>query len=144
MKKLKASELMAEGQTNCYWCRRNVVPFNTNNQTAPLGATIDHVRGRPECTGFSEWNNRKNKVLACYECNQRRSKEWSDKFQAGLVFRTAFAERSNFNYKNGQAMRMASIEIQRMKQQDETRKRNMVKLRVPMELSAAFECQPIY
>lgn len=75
----------------CYWCRRTLLPPMSHNHHA-LSATTDHVRSRPECTSKKEYIDPKNKVPACYECNQRRSREWVEKHAAGLVFRTPFSE----------------------------------------------------
>lgn len=60
----------------CYWCKRETILTNIpeiHGHPDPLMATIDHLVSRyhPE-----RWVKRDlTKVLACYECNARRSQD---------------------------------------------------------------------
>jgi hypothetical protein len=61
----------------CHWCKRHTILThepNLHGHPNPLMATIDHVVSR---YSVSRWvrkkKGQKRKVLACYECNHRRS-----------------------------------------------------------------------
>ena len=61
----------------CHWCKRHTILThepNLRGKPNPLMATIDHVVSR-YC--ISRWilkkKGQKRKVLACYECNHKRS-----------------------------------------------------------------------
>ncbi len=61
----------------CHWCGRLTALTNLASGILPLdAATIDHLYSR---YNFQRWVRRKpgeiRQVLACYECNQRRSIE---------------------------------------------------------------------
>lgn len=57
---------------HCYWCGRLTVWVTpANGVLAPDTATVDHVVSKYN----RPWNSPTDLVLACFECNQRRSVE---------------------------------------------------------------------
>jgi 5-methylcytosine-specific restriction endonuclease McrA len=54
--------------SRCHWC---------GVKTLKDYATVDHVKSRPECQTHAEYIAKENKVLACYDCNQRRATEFN-------------------------------------------------------------------
>jgi len=122
---------------HCYWCARTTIAYDSRNPTHPLGATCDHVRSRPECMTKAEYNHRRNKVLACYECNQRRSNEWLKKYQSGQVFRTEFAEKEKAKWRK-RKQKFEAIKKLREKEAKCFDPHPGLKIIVPPELSEAF------
>lgn len=123
----------------CYWCRRAMLlPMGKDQH--PLSATVDHVRSRPECLNKSEYTHRKNKVPACFECNQRRSNEWMARFTTGQVIRTEWAQAS----KDERRERRAALKFKREQEQKALMEakcydhRPGIKIIVPVELSEAW------
>lgn len=72
---------------HCYWCGRLTVWDTPSNGTlSPDSATTDHVVSKYN----RSWNSPTDLVLACYECNQRRSQNETEarveaRRQAGFV-----------------------------------------------------------
>lgn len=52
----------------CHWCPKILTKEE---------GTVDHVKSRPECSTHAEYIDKSNKVLACYDCNQRRNIEFT-------------------------------------------------------------------
>lgn len=80
-----------EEDPRCYWCRRETKLTNIPNikgQPDPLMATIDHVISR---LNPQRWVVRKEgemrKVLACYECNHKRSEQEVNALPKEEIFR---------------------------------------------------------
>ena len=78
-----------QADPRCHWCKRITILTNIpeiRGEPDPLMATIDHLVSRyhPE-----RWVRRNmTKVLACYECNARRSREETESLsQAELARR---------------------------------------------------------
>ena len=69
---------MAENP-RCYWCGIKVIYFNTGPEGIQPNnfATIDHIKSRFE----RRKGEHVDKVLCCFECNQKRAYEDSLKFQ---------------------------------------------------------------
>lgn len=61
----------------CYWCKKEtVLPPKPNNSPFPSLATIDHIYSRFDIRRFVEKKPGEiRRVLACYECNQKRARE---------------------------------------------------------------------
>lgn len=77
----------------CYWCGTETFAPKKVGESHPKCATVDHIRSKPECISGKEYNHPRNKVNACYECNQRRSREWCLRVAAGLVHPTEWSIR---------------------------------------------------
>src|SRR3989304_2585263 len=66
-----------QNNPECYWCGRITKLTNDSNMTGhpdPLMATIDHIISRylPH-RWVKQKEGEQRKVLACYECNHKRS-----------------------------------------------------------------------
>lgn len=119
----------------CYWCRRTLLPSMGRNQH-PLSATIDHVRSRPECMNHQEYTDPRNKVGACFECNQRRGEEWAKKLERGEIFKTKYGEDLLKNRRAAEERRkLRELHIAAEKEM----RRPPLKITVPPELEAAWE-----
>jgi hypothetical protein len=77
--------------TRCYWCATETFPAHVVHSTHPKLRTVDHIRSKPECMSAAEYKRDDNKVIACYACNQRRSLEWCQRRDKGLVHATAWS-----------------------------------------------------
>ena len=60
----------------CHWCKKSTILTDNNINPNPRLATIDHIVSR-YCV--HRWVRKKpgqrRRVLACYECNQRRNNQ---------------------------------------------------------------------
>lgn len=57
---------------HCHWCRALTVLSAYGKPKTSL-ATIDHIKCREEAQSHAEYIHPSNKVLACYDCNQKRN-----------------------------------------------------------------------
>jgi hypothetical protein len=68
-----------QNDPRCYWCHRKTKLLNIpeiKGPADPLSATVDHLKSRLFLDRFVKpKNGEPTKVLACYECNSRRSME---------------------------------------------------------------------
>jgi len=120
----------------CYWCGTETIAPKKVGESHPKAATVDHLRSKPECVSGNEYHDRANTVNACFECNQRRSREWCQRMNAGLVFPTEWS------------IKQAEKRKQREQRKEERRKeRELLKhckpcrtinITVPSEPEAAF------
>lgn len=70
---------------HCQWCERRVFrDVEMSGLPYPAQATIDHVKCKQECDTKAEYSAAKNKVLACYACNQRRNAQFMQSPQARI------------------------------------------------------------
>lgn len=122
----------------CYWCKSEVFPSGQVGIAHPKCATIDHLRSKPECTSKAEYVNRRNKVTACYECNQRRGQEWCKRLADGIVFPTEWSLRMaakdglSRNRKREKAAAQKRLE-------EESPPCRFTPITVPAELDAAYD-----
>lgn len=67
---------------NCFWCGRVTVLTNIKNLSGhpdPLMATIDHLVSKYKPDRWEkDYQLEPRKVLACYECNHKRSTRETD------------------------------------------------------------------
>jgi hypothetical protein len=66
----------------CHWCERVTVLTNLKSilgQPDPLMATIDHLVSKYKVSRWKKnYAKEPRKVLACYECNHKRSRRETD------------------------------------------------------------------
>lgn len=58
----------------CYWCSCTMFSAKDVGSMAPNCRTLDHIKCKAECRDRGEYVNQKNKVWACYACNQERNR----------------------------------------------------------------------
>lgn len=124
-------------KANCYWCGVETLASHKVGPSHARCSTIDHLRSKPECVSRKEYEDGKNKVNACYACNQRRSHEWVARMTAGLVHPTPWSLRmAEKELRRRERKRAKKAELEFLKHCD---LRPAIRVIVPAELSAAFE-----
>ena len=72
----KQRKRMFEEHPFCHWCGRPLQLIERNGGVARGdAATIDHVYSRLHPDRVTPCHNEKRRVLACYKCNNERSRE---------------------------------------------------------------------
>lgn len=127
---------MTTRQPHCYWCGTEIFPVRAVGNTHPKCATIDHIRSKPECVTKKEYNDKRNQVPACYQCNQRRSKEWCARMESGLVHPTEWSLRvAAKNRRRIERKKQKALDAEILKH---CKPCPVVRIKVPQELSEAF------
>lgn len=76
---------------HCYWCKRETILTNVpeiKGKPNPLMATIDHLVSRYHPERWVQKNEgEQRRVLACFECNNRRSKEETEQLPSHIRFK---------------------------------------------------------
>lgn len=79
---------------HCHWCKRKTVLTNVKEikgKPDPLMATVDHLISRFDIRRWVKPQpGEKRKVLACFECNNKRASQEAKLLPNGELFRRGF------------------------------------------------------